>query len=69
MTALERDWSSTYRRKVYGNFAQVVNECGVRRVHQMDGSQMARGREMPRKTIKEIIKKNLEISELDKCMT
>jgi len=37
----------------------------VRRVDQMEGSQITRGRGRPRKTIRETIRKNLEINELD----
>ena len=46
--------------------------CGccivVRRVDWSDGSQITRGRGRPRKTIRETIKKDLEINELEKDM-
>jgi len=34
----------------------------------MEGSQISRGQGKPRKTIKETVKKDLEINELDKDM-
>jgi len=37
----------------------------ARRVDQMEDSQIARGRGRPRKTIRETIKKDLEVNELD----
>jgi hypothetical protein len=37
----------------------------VRRVDQMEESQVKRGRGRPRKTIRETIRKNLEVNELD----
>jgi len=37
----------------------------VRRVDQMEESQVKRGRERPRKTIRETIRKDLEVNELD----
>jgi len=40
----------------------------VRRVDQMEESQVKRGRGRPRKTIKETIRKNLEVNELDPNM-
>jgi len=40
----------------------------VRRVDQMEGRQITRGRGRPRKTIRETIKKDLEINELEKDM-
>jgi len=40
----------------------------VRRVDQVKGSQITRGRVRPRKTIRETIKKDLEINELEKNM-
>ena len=40
----------------------------VRRVDQMEDSQITRGRSRPRKTIRETIKKDLEINELDRNM-
>jgi len=47
--------------------------CGffslVRRVDQMEGSQISRGgRGRPRKTLRETIKKDLEINQLDNDM-
>lgn len=40
----------------------------VRRVDQMESSQIIRGRERPRKVIGETIKKDLEINELERNM-
>jgi len=40
----------------------------VRRIDQMEGSQITRGRGRPRKTIRETIKKDLEINGLEKDM-
>lgn len=38
----------------------------VRRVDQMEGSQISRGRGRPRTNIRETIKKDLDVNELDK---
>jgi hypothetical protein len=38
------------------------------RVDQMEGIHITRGRERPRKTIRETAKKDLEINELEKDM-
>jgi len=40
----------------------------VRRVNQIEGSQTTRGRGRPRKTIKETIKNDIEINELERNM-
>jgi len=40
----------------------------VRRVDQMEGSQVKRGKRRPMKTIRETIRKNLEVNELDPNM-
>jgi len=40
----------------------------VRRVDQMEGSQITRGRGRPRKTIRETIKKDLDVNELERNM-
>jgi len=40
----------------------------IRRVDQIEGSQITRGRGRPRKTIRETIRKDLEINELEKDM-
>jgi hypothetical protein len=40
----------------------------VRRVDQMEESQVKRGRGRPKKTIRETIRKDLEVSELDPNM-
>ena len=40
----------------------------VRKVDQMEGSQITRCRGRPRKTIRETIKKDLEMNELEKDM-
>jgi len=41
----------------------------VRRVNQTESSQTTRGRGRPRKPIRELIKDDLDIDELDKFMT
>ena len=43
-------------------------DSAVRRVDQMEGSQITRGRGRPRKTMRETIRKDLEINELEKDM-
>jgi hypothetical protein len=40
----------------------------VRRIDQMESSQITRGKRRPRKTIRESTKKDLEINELDRNM-
>jgi hypothetical protein len=40
----------------------------IRRVDQMEESQVKRGRGRPRKTIRETIRKDLEVNELDPNM-
>jgi len=40
----------------------------VRRVDQMEDSQITRGRGRPKKTTRETIKKDIEINELDRNM-
>ena len=40
----------------------------IRRVNHMERSQTTRGRGRPRKTIREVIKKDLEINDLDRSM-
>jgi len=40
----------------------------VRKVDQMEGSQIIGGRRRPRKTIRETIKKNIKSNELEKDM-
>lgn len=47
---------------------RLVDYYVVSRVNQIDRSQIARGRGKPRKTIRKIIKKHLEINNLDKNM-
>jgi len=43
-------------------------DAAVRRVDQMEGRLITRGRGRPRKTIRETIKKDLEINEREKGM-
>jgi len=42
--------------------------CRLRRLDHMENSQITRGRGKPRKTIIETIRKDIEISELDRNM-
>lgn len=52
-------------------FGQVERRPGdfvARRVDKMERSQTIRGRGRPRKTIREVIKKDLEINDLDRSM-
>jgi len=49
-------------------FGHIERRPVVRRIDQLEDSQITRGRGRPRKTIREIIKKDLEINELDRNM-
>ena len=46
-------------------FGHVERRPVVKRIDQMEDSQITRGRGRPRKTIRGTIMKNLEINELD----
>jgi hypothetical protein len=53
------------RLKWFGHVERRLLDSIVRRVDQiMEGSQIDRGRGRPRKTVRETIKKDLEINEL-----
>ena len=52
----------------FGHVERRLVDSVVRRVDQMDDSQITRGRGRPRKTIRETIKKDLEINELERNM-
>jgi hypothetical protein len=56
------------RIRWFGHVERRPVDFEVRRVDKMEGSQITRGRGRRRKTIKETIKKDLEINELDKNM-
>jgi len=53
------------RLKWFGYVERRHVDYVVRRVDQMQGSQITRGRWRSRKSIRETIKKDLEINELD----
>lgn len=53
---------------MFGHVKRRRGESVVRRVDYIKGSQTARGRGRPRKVIRETIKKNLKINELDRSM-
>ena len=53
------------RLKWFGYVERRHVDYVVRRVDQMKGSQITRGRWRSRKSIRETIKKDLEINELD----
>lgn len=54
------DWYIDVERKLVGYV--------VKRVEQMERSQITRDRRRPRKTIRGVIKKDFEINDLDKSM-
>lgn len=53
----------------FGHVERRPVDCAVRRVDQMEMSQIVRGKGRPRKIIREVIKKDIEINNLDKSMT
>jgi len=53
------------RLRWFGHIERRPVEAVVRRVDQVEESQVRRGRGRPRKTIRETIRKNLEVNELD----
>jgi len=53
------------RLRWFGDVESRPADSIVRRVDQMKDSQITIGRGRPRKTIRETIRKNLEINELD----
>ena len=56
------------RLRWFGHVERRPVDAVVRRVDQMEESQIKRGRGRPRKTIRETIKKDLEVNELDPNM-
>jgi len=52
----------------FGHVERRTMDSVVRRVDQMEKSQITRGRGRPRKTIRETIRKDLEMNELEKDM-
>jgi hypothetical protein len=56
------------RLRRFGHVKRRPVDVVVRRVDQMEESQVKRGRGRPRKPIRETIRKNLEVSELDPNM-
>jgi hypothetical protein len=54
------------RLRCFGRVERRLADSIVRRVDQMEGSQIDKGRGRPRKAIRETIKKDLEINELDR---
>ena len=53
------------RLRWFGHVERRPVDSVVRRVDQMERSQTTRGRGRPRKTIREVIKKDFEINNLD----
>ena len=53
------------RHRWFGQVERIPVDAVVRRVYQMEESQVKRGRASPKKTIKETIRKDLEVNELD----
>ena len=49
----------------FGHVERRLVDAVVTRVSQMEESQVKRGRGRPRKTIREIIRKDLEVNEMD----
>jgi hypothetical protein len=56
------------RLRWFGHVERRHVDFVVRRVDQIEGSQIIRGRGSPGKTIRETIKKDLEINELENNM-
>jgi len=56
------------RLKWFGHVERRPVDSVIRRVDQMEESQVKRGRGRPRKTISETIRKDLEVNELDPNM-
>jgi hypothetical protein len=53
------------RLRWFGHVERRPVDVIVRRVYQMEESQVRSGRGRPRKTIRETIRKDLEVNELD----
>ena len=56
------------RLRGFGHAERRLVGYVVRRVDQMEKSQTTRGRGRRKKTIREVIKKDLEINDLDRSM-
>ena len=56
------------RLRWFGHVERRPVDAVVRRVNQMEESQIKRGRGRPKKTIRETIRKDLEFNELDPNM-
>ncbi|KAL5125442.1 hypothetical protein HKD37_02G005661 [Glycine soja] len=56
------------RLRWFGHVERKPVDSVVRRVDQMERRQTIRGRGRPKKTIREVIKKDLEINSLDRSM-
>jgi len=73
MTPLEREWGVEpiveklveNRLRWFGHVERRPVDAVVRRVDQMEESHVRRGRGRPRITIRETIRKDLEVNELD----
>src|SRR4051812_20689999 len=56
------------RLRWFGHVEIILVDSVVRRVDQKERRQTIRGRGRPRKTISEVIKKDLEINDLDRSI-
>jgi hypothetical protein len=56
------------RLRWFGHVERIPVDAVVRRVDQMEESQVRRGRGRPKKNIRETIRKDLEVNELDPNM-
>ena len=56
------------RLRWFGHVERRLVDAVVRRVDQMEESRVKRGRERPKKTIRETIRIDLEVNELDPNM-
>jgi len=56
------------RLRWFGHVERRIVDAVVRRVDQMEESQVKRGRGRPKKTIRETIRKDFEVNELDPNM-
>jgi hypothetical protein len=54
------------RHRWFRHVERRLVDSVIRRIDQMERSQITRGRGRPRKTIRETIRKDLEINELEK---
>ena len=53
------------RFRCFGHVERRPVEAVIRKVDQMEESQVKRGKGRPRKTIRKVIRKDLEVNELD----